>query len=40
MHGDFIHDMTYRLLYATDASAYREVPVAVACPANEKDIQS
>ncbi len=39
MAGDLFHDMTNRLLYATDASAYREVPVAVAMPRDEKDIQ-
>ncbi len=39
MAGDLFRDMTHRLLYATDASAYREVPVAVAMPRDEKDIQ-
>jgi FAD/FMN-containing dehydrogenase/Fe-S oxidoreductase len=39
MHGDLFTDMTYRLLYATDASAYREVPLAVARPADPGDIQ-
>lgn len=39
MAGDLFHDITHRLLYATDASAYREVPVAVAMPRDEKDIQ-
>jgi FAD/FMN-containing dehydrogenase/Fe-S oxidoreductase len=39
MAGDLFHDITSRLLYATDASAYREVPVAVAIPRDEKDIQ-
>ena len=33
----FTHDM-YRLLYATDASAYREVPLGVAYPKNAGDI--
>src|SRR5690606_25359473 len=28
-----------RLLYATDASAYREIPLAVAIPKSEADIQ-
>jgi FAD/FMN-containing dehydrogenase/Fe-S oxidoreductase len=36
--GDLYHDMTNRLLYATDASAYRELPLAVVRPRNEKDI--
>ncbi|HEX6892733.1 MAG TPA: FAD-linked oxidase C-terminal domain-containing protein [Chryseolinea sp.] len=37
--GEFYTDETTRRLYATDASAYREVPVAVAVPRNEKDIE-
>jgi len=40
LSGDLYHDMTNRLLYATDASAYREIPVAVARPANVEDIRS
>jgi FAD/FMN-containing dehydrogenase len=28
-----------RTLYATDASAYREMPLAVAIPKNKEDIQ-
>lgn len=39
MTGDLYLDMTNRLLYATDASAYREIPLAVARPANEQDIK-
>ncbi|HEX2393894.1 MAG TPA: FAD-binding oxidoreductase, partial [Bacteroidales bacterium] len=39
MHGDLFTDEPYRLLYATDASAYREIPIAVARPADESDIQ-
>jgi FAD/FMN-containing dehydrogenase/Fe-S oxidoreductase len=37
--GDLYHDMPNRLIYATDASAYREIPVAVARPANIADIK-
>jgi FAD/FMN-containing dehydrogenase/Fe-S oxidoreductase len=37
--GEFYTDETTRRLYATDASAYREVPVAVAVPMNERDIE-
>jgi len=37
--GDFHTDFTTRQLYATDASAYREIPMAVAIPSNDKDIQ-
>ncbi len=36
--GEFYHDDTHRRLYATDASAYRELPLAVAVPRSEKDI--
>jgi FAD/FMN-containing dehydrogenase/Fe-S oxidoreductase len=39
LSGDLYHDMTNRLIYATDASAYREVPFAVARPANIEDIR-
>lgn len=38
--GDFHTDFTWRKLYATDASAYREIPMAVAIPSNVEDIQS
>src|SRR5574343_442899 len=33
-------DNTMRTLYATDASAYREMPLAVAIPASEADIRT
>lgn len=36
--GEFFTDETTRRLYATDASAYREIPLAVAVPKNERDI--
>jgi FAD/FMN-containing dehydrogenase/Fe-S oxidoreductase len=39
LHGDLFLDTTNRLLYATDASAYREIPLAVARPADTSDIQ-
>jgi FAD/FMN-containing dehydrogenase len=39
LEGDFFTDETTRRLYATDASAYREVPLAVAIPKTEKDIE-
>jgi FAD/FMN-containing dehydrogenase/Fe-S oxidoreductase len=38
LEGDFHFDATMRTLYATDASVYREMPLAVALPRNEKDI--
>lgn len=39
LEGEFFTDETTRRLYATDASAYREVPLAVAIPKTEKDIE-
>ena len=39
LEGDFFTDDTMRILYATDASAYREMPLAVAIPKTEKDIK-
>jgi len=37
--GDIFTDNASRLQYATDASAYRELPVAVVRPANNDDIK-
>lgn len=37
--GDIYTDETTRLLYATDASAYREKPIAVIRPKNVSDIK-
>ena len=37
--GEIFTDNSTRLMYATDASAYREVPVAVAYPKSKKDIK-
>jgi FAD/FMN-containing dehydrogenase/Fe-S oxidoreductase len=37
--GDVFTDDTTRRLYATDASAYRELPVAVVMPRNSYDLQ-
>lgn len=39
LEGEFYFDNTMRTLYATDASAYREVPQAVAFPKNIADIK-
>ncbi|MFT7197449.1 MAG: FAD/FMN-containing dehydrogenase/Fe-S oxidoreductase [Marinoscillum sp.] len=36
--GELFTDETTRKLYATDASAYREIPVAVAIPKTEYDL--
>jgi FAD/FMN-containing dehydrogenase/Fe-S oxidoreductase len=37
-NGDILFDEATRLIYATDASAYREKPIAVARPADAEDI--
>ena len=39
LEGDLFFDDTMRKLYATDASAYREMPLAVAIPKNDSDIK-
>lgn len=38
--GDLFDDQTQRTLYATDASAYREVPAAVAIPKTVDDLKT
>ncbi len=40
LDGEFYDDEAMRILYATDASAYREMPLAVALPRSEKDIRT
>ncbi len=39
LEGELYYDDVIRTLYATDASAYRELPLAVAIPHSEEDIQ-
>src|SRR3954471_15788984 len=39
LEGELYFDKTMRVLYATDASAYREMPLAVAVPRNVEDIR-
>lgn len=39
LDGDLFDDSTMRTLYATDASAYREMPLAVAIPKTTNDIK-
>src|SRR5436190_24154078 len=39
LEGDLYFDDTMRILYATDASAYREMPLAVAIPETVDDIK-
>lgn len=38
LDGDLHYDTKWRILYATDASAYREIPAAVCLPAHSGDI--
>lgn len=38
LQGDLFFDKTTRTLYATDASSYREMPLAVAIPKSKADI--
>jgi len=37
--GDVLFDDLHKTIYATDASVYRKIPLAVAFPKNAKDIQ-
>ena len=39
LEGELHYDRTMRILYATDASAYREMPLAVALPKSVDDIR-
>ena len=39
LEGDLYDDVTMRTLYATDASAYREMPLAVTVPKTTEDIK-
>jgi FAD/FMN-containing dehydrogenase len=39
LEGDLFYDNSTRIQYATDASAYRELPIAVARPRNKNDIK-
>lgn len=39
IEGEFFTDNTMRSLYATDASVYRELPIAVAYPKVESDLK-
>ena len=38
IEGELYYDKSHRLMYATDASAYREEPLAVARPRSKNDI--
>jgi FAD/FMN-containing dehydrogenase/Fe-S oxidoreductase len=39
LEGELFTDETTRILYATDASAYREIPLAVAVPKSTEDLK-
>ena len=39
LDGDLFHDQSWRLMYATDASVYRELPAAVCRPAHADDLK-
>src|SRR5271163_4030821 len=39
LEGELYDDTMMRTLYATDASAYREMPLAVAIPKSKEDIK-
>lgn len=38
LNGDLFYDLSTRIQYTTDASVYKETPLAVAYPQNEADI--
>jgi len=40
IQGDILTDRATRLLYATDASAYKELPIGVIRPKNDHDIRN
>lgn len=40
LEGELYYDQLHRIVYATDASAYRQLPLAVAIPKNEDDIRA
>ena len=39
LEGELFFDTAMRILYATDASAYREIPQAVAIPRTTEDLK-
>ena len=39
IEGQFYYDQLWRSIYATDASVYRELPLAVCYPKNEQDLK-
>jgi FAD/FMN-containing dehydrogenase len=39
LKGTLFFDDLHKTIYATDASVYRKIPLAVAYPSNNQDIQ-
>ena len=39
LDGELLFDNLHKIIYATDASVYRKIPIAVAFPKNENDIK-
>ena len=39
LSGELLNDKLHKTLYATDASVYRKIPLAVAYPKNESDLK-
>ena len=39
LNGELLYDDLHKFIYATDASVYRKLPVAVAYPKDERDIK-
>jgi FAD/FMN-containing dehydrogenase len=39
LDGDVFTDQVQKIIYATDASSYREIPQAVTRPKNKEDIR-
>jgi FAD/FMN-containing dehydrogenase/Fe-S oxidoreductase len=37
--GEFYSDRTHRIIYSTDASSYRELPLAVVIPRHKEDVR-
>ena len=40
LSGDLLFDNLHKTLYATDASVYRKIPLAVAFPKDNKDLKT
>ncbi|MFA9392053.1 MAG: FAD-binding and (Fe-S)-binding domain-containing protein [Prolixibacteraceae bacterium] len=40
LDGELLYDHLSKIIYSTDASAYRETPLAIALPAHKKDLKT